>query len=419
MGGRSWRVLEVEVDEARVRVAPVPELGPVPQWSGAQLPVSFQVAQEVVRLRRAILEEDRATLAKYPISEEALAHAAKPLHDHVREGLQVATDRRVTLEVSRRVIAVGVALGTRGNEALGRITQALLSQRLGAPVGMEADAYRIHFTMPTSMQAQTLIDVWRSLDPRGLDLLLSLALRDSPLLRHHLVHVAKQFGALPKEIDPNKTTRNRIDSLLQHLAIEEETLSRLIHDRMEVGAVQSWLEQVARGEVEFTVQGQGPLTHLGRDEMRRMMAPPKSDEALLAAVRKRIEDSDVLLACCACGNAWPTKVLLIPKRIQCRRCQSAQVACLRPWNEDKVPLLRRKSDPTPEERAELERLHRNGAIVGSFGNVACRALVGRGVGPDTAARILQKVSDPENPVFWREILNAELTFARTNAYWRR
>ncbi|MFO1532783.1 MAG: hypothetical protein ABR562_03655 [Thermoplasmatota archaeon] len=419
MGGRSWRVLEIEVDEARVRVAPVPELGPIPQWSGSQLPVSFDVAQEVARLRRAVVEGDAKTLRSYPMAPDVLERAAQPLRDHQKEGLEVATDRRVTLEMSRRLIVAGVALGTRGNEALGRITQALLSQRLGAPVAMEADAYRIHFTLPSTQPAQMLVDIWRGLDPRSLDLLLSLCLRDSPLLRHHLVQVAKQFGALPKELDPNHTTRNRIESLLEHLALEEETLSRLIHDRMDVAAVQSFLEQMARGDVQFTIQAQGPMTHLGRDEMRRMMAPPKTDEALLAAVRKRIEDSDVLLACCACGNSWPSRVLLLPKRIKCRRCSSIQVACLRPWNEDRVPLLRTKAELSPQEKNERERLLRNGAIVASFGNVACRALVGRGVGPDTAARILQKVTDPDNPAFWREILLGELTFARTNAFWRR
>ncbi len=83
-----------------------------------------------------------------------------------------------------------------------------------------------------------------------------------------------------------------------------------------------------------------------------------------------------------------------------------------------MPLLRRR-DLKDEEKAERERLLRNGALVASMGNVACRALVARGIGPETAARILQKVSDPENPSLWREILQAELTFARTNMFWKR
>lgn len=163
------------------------------------------------------------------------------------------------------------------------------------------------------------------------------------------------------------------------------------------------------------------MSFLGQDESRRMMAAPRTDDAVLAAVRTRIEESDALLACTTCGTSWQSQVKLLPRNIHCRRCQSIQVACLRPWNEDRLHILRHK-DPAklpPADRAERDRMQRNGAIVGSFGSIACRCLVARGVGPDTAARILQKVVDPENPAFWREILQAELTFARTNAYWKR
>ncbi|MES2154109.1 MAG: DEAD/DEAH box helicase [bacterium] len=419
MAGRSWRVLEVEVEAARVRVAPVRELGPVPQWTGAQLPVSYDVAQEVARLRRLICESDKRGLAAYPLDAGTLASAAKPIVDHKAKGLQVATDRLVTLEMNGKLIVASVSLGTRGNEALGRITQALLSQRLGAPVGMECDAYRIHFTLPSQQPAQSILDVWQSLDAGSLELLLSLCLRDSPLVRHHLVHVAKHFGALPKDLDPNVATRGKLESLLDHLALQEETLSRLIHSRMDVAAVHHFVEALRAGKLTFVIQAQGPLTFLGQDETRRMMAPPRSDEALLTAVRKRIEDSDVLLACCACGNSWQSRVLLLPKRPACRRCQSHQVACLRPWNEDQVPLLRSKAKLAPDKQAERLRIVRNGDLVSNFGSTACRALVGRGVGPETAGRILQKVADLESPAFWREILLAELTFARTNAFWRR
>ncbi|MFA5943144.1 MAG: DEAD/DEAH box helicase [Candidatus Thermoplasmatota archaeon] len=420
MAGRSWRVLEVDVETARVRVAPVKELGPIPQWTGAQLPVSFDVAQEVARLRRHLAEGDEKALAAYPLSPAIRAKALEPIEKQKAQGLQVPTDTRVTLEVNRRIVIVNVALGTRGNEALGRITQSLMHQRLGAPLGMEADAYRIHFTLPQPRPSQELVDTWKAIDPASLGLLLALVLRDSPMVRYHLVHVAKHFGALPKELDPNRFGRRKLDALFEHIALQEETLARLIHDRMDVAAVAAFCAQIAAGLL-FTIQGQGPLSFLGQDESRRLMASPKTDEAVLAAVRSRIEDSDALLACTTCGNHWQSKVLLLPRKIACRRCQSIQVACLRPWNEDKVPLLKHKEPKklTPEERHERERMVRNGAMVAAYGNIACRCLVARGVGPDTAARILQKVQDPESPGFWREILTAELTFARTNMYWKR
>ncbi|MEA3189754.1 MAG: ATP-dependent helicase Lhr and Lhr-like helicase [Thermoplasmata archaeon] len=417
MAGRSWRVLEVEPEAHRVRVAPVPELGPVPQWSGAQLPVSFEVAQEVAVLRRQVADGEVGALAGL-LGEVALEEAARPILAHKAKGLAVPSDRVVTIEVAQRVAVVGVSLGTRGNEALGRITQALLAQKLGGHVGMESDAYRIHLALPATVPATVVQEVWASLEPRGLDILLSIVLRESPVLRHHLVHVAKHFGALPKELDPNTTTRGKLDALLGHLALQEETLSRLIHDRMDVAAVAKLLGDLAAGRTTVVVQGTGPLTHLGREESMRLMLPARSDDALLAAVRKRIEESDALLACCACATSWQSAVHLLPKAIRCRRCGSNQVACLRPWHLDQVPLLRSKAALDPGQAAERARMQRNGALVASFGPVACRALVARGVGPDTAVRILQKVADPANPAFWREILQAELTFARTNAYWR-
>ncbi|HUR62528.1 MAG TPA: DEAD/DEAH box helicase [Candidatus Thermoplasmatota archaeon] len=420
MAGRSWRVLEVEAEAARVRVAPVRELGPVPQWAGSQLPVSFEVAQEVAALRRVLLEGGVAGAGAraYPFAPGLLDRCAKVLRDHQALGLAVATDQVVTLEVAKRLVVVNVALGTRGNEALGKITQGLLSQRLGAPVAMESDAYRIHLTFPEQVPAPMLLETWQALDPGSLDLLLSMLLRESPQVRHHLVHVAKQFGALPSQLDPNHATRSRIDALLQHPALEEETLSRLLHDRMDLAAVRTFVAAVREGRLAFKVQGTGPLTFLGQDTARHLLANPRTDDALLAAVRKRIEESDALMVCCACGNPWSSRVDLLPKRIACRRCQSIQVACLRPWNEEQARLLRIKG-ATPEEAVERERLLRNGALVASFGSLACRCLVARGVGPDTAARILQKASDPSQGAFWREILQAELTFARTNAFWRR
>lgn len=417
MAGRSWRVVEVEAEAHKVRVAPVNELGPVPQWSGSQLPVSAPVAGETAHLRGDLLAGKVPSL----LGDDAYKAAFGPIQRHKEAGLEVPTADTVTLETSRRNVVANVALGTRGNETLARLTAALLHQRLGNPVGTESDAYRIHFTLPQATPAQAIADVWKELKPDGLDLLLALVLRDSPLVRHHLVHVARHFGALPGDVDPETFTRGKLDSLLGHVALQEETLARLIHDRMDVDAVAGFLRGLHDGSVRLVLQGQGPISFLGQDEFRGLLATPKSDAQMLDAVKARVEDSDALLACVLCGNSWQSKVSLLPKAIKCRRCSGNQVACLRPWNEDKLPLLRRKDADrmTADERNERSRMHRNAALVGAYGATACRCLVARGVGPDTAARILQKTADPAQSGFWREVLNAELTFARTNAYWKR
>lgn len=416
MAGRSWQVLEIDVEARRVRVAPAKEVGLVPQWMGNQLPVSREVAAEVVRLRRVLAEEGGRS--RYPVSEAAWGLAMGPIAAQLEQGLAVPTDRVVTIESGARTLVVQVALGTRGNEALARITQALLSQRWGVAVGMDFDAYRIHFTVADAVRPQHVEEVWRELDPESLDVLVAVLLRASPLVKHHLVYVAEHFGALPKGVDPNRFTQAKADHLASMPALFEEALDRLVHDRFDLDAVADWLRALAAGDVRIVHQAIGPLARLAAQQARRAVAPP-TDKVLLDKVRSRIEDSDVLMLCTGCRRTWQERAGDLPLAIRCRRCQSIHVACLRPWHEDRTRVLAVESSLDPEQKAERRRVVQNAGLVASFGRTACFALVGRGVGPQAAARILQKTADPEDPHFWREVLRTELEFARTSAYWGR
>ena len=83
-----------------------------------------------------------------------------------------------------------------------------------------------------------------------------------------------------------------------------------------------------------------------------------------------------------------------------------------------------KKDRTKEENKEAKRIHKNASLVLSYGKHAILALVGRGIGPDTAARILRRyvISDLEKSEelqikFLRDILKAELNYARTRGFW--
>ncbi|MGB1696868.1 MAG: DEAD/DEAH box helicase [Thermoplasmatota archaeon] len=413
MAGRSWQVLEVDAEQEKIRVAPAKEMGNVPDWAGSMLPVSATVAQAAVELRMAVLRRE-LWLEEYA-DADALETARRPLMDQVEQGLAVPTNDLVTIESSRRHVTCNVALGTKGNEALGRVTQALLHQRVGKPVGMQCDAYRIHFTLPTEMGAADIEETWLSLQADGLEELLTWLLQDSPLVKHHLLQVARHFGAIPPKMDPNRFGRKRMESLLQDPALSEETLNRLLHDRLDVPAVATWLRALHGGRVRIIRQGHGPISRLGDDRIHRTLAP-KPTEALLAAVRERLEKADVMLVCTQCRHRKDAQLLLVDA-IRCRRCGSNQVACLRPWHEEQIRFLG-KGALTAEERKQRTRILRNAQLVAAWGKTACYCLVARGVGPDTTARILQKSSTPSDSVFWREILEAELQFARTSAFWK-
>jgi ATP-dependent Lhr-like helicase len=96
---------------------------------------------------------------------------------------------------------------------------------------------------------------------------------------------------------------------------------------------------------------------------------------------------------------------------------------VRRFNKQFLPLLTKKHRNAAENK-EVRRLHKNASLVLSYGKFAVLALVGRGIGPDTAARILGRYNklelakyEEQEIQFLRDILQAELQYAKTRGFW--
>ncbi len=71
---------------------------------------------------------------------------------------------------------------------------------------------------------------------------------------------------------------------------------------------------------------------------------------------------------------------------------------------------------TEDERLKVKRVYRNGNIVLSHGKKAVIALASRGLGPETASRVIAKLKEDEDD-FYRDILRAERDYVRTRRFW--
>jgi ATP-dependent helicase Lhr and Lhr-like helicase len=407
--GQLWRILDM--DGERITVEPAKKAkGELPSWEGEQIPVPFEVAREVGRLRR-----DR-DFTRYPAHQGAVGFASGFLARMDRVKDRIPDERLVTLESSDEGVVCNVCGGHKANEALARVLSILLSARHGTTVGIEVGAYRFLLRLPSTMGPADVKEVLLSIDPAHLDGILALALKRTSLFRWKLVQVAKKFGAIDADADYERFSIHRLLDLFEGTVIQEEAYRELFTRYMDVPGAASILGAVHRGEVAVAT---GPLTILGREGIfssRDMIPPPLADQAVLSTLRQRLDREEVVLCCLHCRK-WHVKtpVARVPDRPQCPSCGARLIAAVKTYEEDLCTVVLRKKPATEEEKAIQARLLRNANIVLSSGKKAIIALAGRGVGPEIASRILATMT--EGDAFYREILKAERNFIRTHRFW--
>lgn len=413
--GRPWIIIKREEEE--ILVSQSKEIGEVPSWAGEDIPVPYSVANEVGQLRRRIAEGQH--IDEYPCNH----HSFKKLQDHIKkqqgEGYIVPDDRTITIEVEDQTMIINVCGGTKVNETLGRIISALLSQSIGESIGITNDPYRIQLELPGRLPPQKIKEIIESIKPESLEYLLQTIISNSTYIRWQLVHSARKFGALSKDFDAKNIGVRRLFALFEHTPIFSEAIDKLIWDRMDIEVTASILERIQQGSIQIHIQGLSPIGLAGTETMRGLMAPKRADRTILMALKKRLEDTSIAFACVNCKKTWRSSVGRTDKKPRCPRCNAIKIAVLPRHREEEFNILTEKN-----HSKELHRIYKNSSLVLSYGKPAIIALMGRGIGPDTAARILRKhdplllkKSEEAEIRFLRDIHKAEVHYARTRGFW--
>jgi ATP-dependent helicase Lhr and Lhr-like helicase len=414
MRGRTWTVLEVQDEAILVREAE--SLGAIPSWQGEDLPVPWSVAREVGTMRRLVATDQLDEVRKrYPINEAALSAFKGEIDANRRKNLAVPTDEIVTIEVGNRMAIVNTCFGTRTNEALGRTLAALMSQRTGEVVSSTSDAYRIFLESRRDFKPEFVREVLLSIEPETVEALLRLILKASGFVKYYMVHVARKFGALGRSVDAQKFSLRRLLELYQTQPLYEEAIDRLLWERMDVPHMTEALRLFRAGKLRFVDQRISPLGMLGRQQEAKQLSPERAEPSILATLKKRLEDSKVFLTCVVCGHVREMRSGDLPKHPRCGICQSIMLAPLSKYEKD-VARLMKKKDRTDDEERLLNRMRQEAHLVATYGKPAVLALAGRGVGPETAARILARLREDEIG-FLRDVLAAEINYARTRSFW--
>jgi len=405
--GLPWRI--VEIDEDSVLVEPSRELGAVASWSGEDIPVPFEVAQEVGRLRASGRLED------YPMDSDSMHAADEYLRSQTAEGGLMPTDKVVTLESENRVIVINACFGSRVNETLGKLIAALIMSRQGASLQVNADPYRIVLQVSRPVDISAISRILAETHPDSVEPLLRLYLKHSSYMRWKFITVAKKFGALRRDIDYRMINLDKVMQSLEGTPLMDEAAEKCLWELLDPAKASELLADIQAGRISVQVSKLSPIGKAGIEARGDIMMPARPTHAILMAMKSRLERETTILACMHCRRKSVRTVGQVEERIVCKSCGSVMVAAIRRSETDNIKLLE-KRDPAREEKKSIQRMMKSANLVMTHGKKAVLALAARGVGPDTAAKILAMQFDGEDD-FLSAILTAEVTFARTKKFW--
>jgi ATP-dependent Lhr-like helicase len=426
--GRPWKILSVEKDKVYVQGIEDIESA-IPAWEGELIPVPFKVAQGVGLLRSDIgnmlkrgLKNDEMILKikeDYPVSSQSAVKMIQ-LIKRQTEKHQVPKNDEIVFESFQNYIVLHSLFGTLVNETLSRFISTILSAEHGELIMSKCDPYRIIFKGCSIEEIKKILFGYK---PEDIQIILEKTLSRSSLFKFRFIHVAKRFGAISKQASFNMINLDRLIDVYWNSPIYKETLQELFTEKLDLDRTQEIIKKIQSKEIKLKeVEGLSPLAELGfRYELQDVVKPERPEKEIFNMFKNRLMNTKVRLLCINCGNYSITDyVKNIEKEPRCKKCQSKLIAVLRPYQTEIQKIVKKwlkGQELTDEEEEKLRRIKRTADMTISYGKKAVVAMAGRGVGPETAKRILARMYRNEDE-FYKEILRAEREFIKNKRFWQ-
>ncbi len=387
MSGMAWRIVDIKDD--KVLVEYLRDIALPPSWVGEEIPVPYEVASA---------EPD----------ERYLNAKAKEI---LKKWKMDWNERRMVIEKGKGIVFLGMRGGTRANYTLALVLSSIISQRIGESVEFSISPYHIALFNP-HVNLNYLKEILLKL--KNVDRLVRIVARNSRLFNYIFMHVAKKMGVIRKGADLKKIRLEKIIDVYKNTPLYNEVLNKMKFNYMDVEVVENILHRIQSGEMEIVVRELSEEGKMLMEEHGDLVSPIVATRPVIEAVYRRLLEENMILACMSCGKSIHIKVKDFQSAM-CPFCGSVRVTLLKPYEEEKLEISRKKKF-TPQERKELERMMAISHLLRRHRRAAAIALAGRGIGLSTAARILQIPYDDEFEIA-RRVLNEELKYAKNKQFW--
>ncbi len=384
--GTPWRVIDVA--EREVLVEPAADFtSAIPDWEGQELPVPFSIAQAVGEARRT---------GKLPkaFTKSAVNVVKKSIEKQKKQGF-VPSDKTIVIECHEHFCVLHTHWGSLVNETIGKALSSLLTSMTGSTIRMRADPYRFILEFPTRADPKMVKEFLLNLAPSALDGILSKTVLRSSLFRWKFIHVAKRFGLFEKGANFQRVGLRRIIEAVQESPIHDETMRDLFTEQFDLVQSKKCLRALRSGKLKLKVVNPPKVSEFASFSRRAsdLFMPERAQQEITDMVSTRITESILGFECLNCHNIFYRKVIDLPNELTCPKCKGQMITLIKAKEKERVA-----------------------GLINSYGKRAVMALQARGVGAESAARLLKRLRKTDKE-FLNDLIEAEKTFARTKRFW--
>ena len=425
--GSPWQIIHTTEDKVYVRPVDDPT-GAIPSWIGEEIPVPFQIAQEVASIRGFVeekllsgltVEEISGLLSQqYPADEETILRAIGETVEQENAGLAVPTDKRVVLEDWEDFVIIHANFGSLTNRALAQLLGEMLSEKLGHGIVVQHDPYRIFVQTMGAADVTRILEVFDELytmtEQTVKDTLTKSTVKTG-LFKRRIIHVAHRFGALKKWADFSSVSLQKLITSFQDTPIYEEGLKEVFTKDLDADGLVQVLKSLRQGEITLQPLATGgnatPVARVGieRVSMKTDLIPPERMRAVLveSAKARLLNETNNFV----CTNCWDYLEMLrikdLPDKPKCPRCGSQALGLLKVDEEKALPLIEKKGQKLArsEEKLQTQALQ-TAQLMARYGKAAAVVLGARRVRLSDVAAVLEK--EPKlSDKFYELVLEAE------------
>jgi ATP-dependent Lhr-like helicase len=425
--GSPWQIIHTTEDKVYVKPVDDPT-GAIPSWIGEEIPVPFQIAQEVASIRGFVEEkmrsglsaEETATLLseRYPADKDTILRALAETVEQVNAGLAVPTEKRIVVEDWEDFVIIHANFGSLTNRALAQLLGQILSDKLGHGIVVQHDPYRIFVQTMGAANAARVLEVFdelRTMPEQSVKDTLTRSTVKTGLFKRRIIHVARRFGALKKWADFSNVSLQKLVTSFENTPIYEEGLKEVFTKDLDADGLVHVLSRIRNGEIQLQTLETGgnatPVARVGieRVSMKTDLIPPERMRAVLveSAKARLLNETGNFV----CTNCWDYMEMIrikdLPDRPRCPRCGSQAIGFLKVDEEEALPLVEKKGQRLAkgEEKLQTQALQ-TAELMARYGKVAAVALSARKVRSSDVAVILEK--EPKlTDRFYELVLEAE------------